>query len=205
MDLILVRHGLPERVRVEGGRADPALTPTGWQQAQRVARLLHDQHEQKSQPVHAIYASTMRRAHETAQPFAALVNLPVQLDEGVVEYDRNHQEYIPMEELKRTDYARWREMAANGFGEGADMQQFHTTVVTALESIINRHRGQRVVVFCHGGVINAWATHVLGMQPRMFFEPAYTSVHRFMCASSGQRNLVSLNERHHLDDLTPTA
>jgi probable phosphoglycerate mutase len=54
------------------------------------------------------------------------------------------------------------------------------------------------VVFCHGGVINTWTTHVLGMQPRMFFEPVYTSVHRFLCASSGQRNLVTLNERHHL-------
>jgi probable phosphoglycerate mutase len=32
----------------------------------------------------------------------------------------------------------------------------------------------------------------------MFFEPVYTSVHRFLCASSGQRNLVTLNERHHL-------
>lgn len=200
MELILVRHGLPERVRVDGGRADPALTPTGWEQAQRVARLLHDEHH-GGQPYHAVYASSMRRAFETAQPFAALVDLPVNLDDGVVEYDRNHQEYIPMEELKRTDYARWKAMAESGFGEGADMAQFHTTVVTALETIIDRHRGQRVVVFCHGGVINTWTTHVLGMQPRMFFEPAYTSVHRFLCASSGQRNLVSLNERHHLAGL----
>jgi probable phosphoglycerate mutase len=197
VELILVRHGLPERVRVDGGRADPPLTPTGWEQAQRVARLLHAEHD-GGQPFHAVYASTMRRAFETAQPFAALANLPVNLEEGVVEYDRNHQEYIPMEELKRTDYARWKAMAESGFGEGADMQQFHVNVVTALEAIIDRHRGQRVVVFCHGGVINTWTTHVLGMQPRMFFEPVYTSVHRFLCASSGQRNLVTLNERHHL-------
>ena len=40
--------------------------------------------------------------------------------------------------------------------------------------------------------------HVLGMAPRLFFEPAYTSLHRYLCARSGERNLVSLNETAHL-------
>ncbi len=60
------------------------------------------------------------------------------------------------------------------------------------------HPGQRVAVFCHGGVINVWTAQVLKMPPRLFFEPDYTSIHRFMCARSGQRNVVSLNERAHL-------
>jgi 2,3-bisphosphoglycerate-dependent phosphoglycerate mutase len=53
-------------------------------------------------------------------------------------------------------------------------------------------------VFCHGGVINMWATHVLGMAPRIFFEADYTSINRFVCARGGQRSVVSLNERAHL-------
>jgi probable phosphoglycerate mutase len=60
-----------------------------------------------------------------------------------------------------------------------------------------------VAVFCHGGVINVWTAHVLGLAPRLFFEPGYTSVHRYMCARSGQRNVLALNERGHLR--TPTA
>jgi probable phosphoglycerate mutase len=36
------------------------------------------------------------------------------------------------------------------------------------------------------------------MAPRLFFEPGYTSIHRYMCASAGQRNVVALNERAHL-------
>ncbi len=67
-----------------------------------------------------------------------------------------------------------------------------------LEEIVEAHPGQRVAVFCHGGVINVWTAHVLGMAPRLFFEPGYTSVHRYLCARSGQRNLVALNERFHL-------
>ena len=56
-------------------------------------------------------------------------------------------------------------------------------------------------MFCHGGVINVWTAHVLSMTPRLFFEPDYTSIHRFMCARSGQRNVVSLNERAHLREM----
>ena len=55
-------------------------------------------------------------------------------------------------------------------------------------------------MFCHGGVINVWTAHVLGMAPRLFFEPVYASVHRYLCARSGERNLVSLNETAHLQD-----
>ena len=55
------------------------------------------------------------------------------------------------------------------------------------DPLIAEHAGQRIAVFCHGGVINVWAAHVLGTPPRLFFEPGYTSVHRYLCARSGQR------------------
>ena len=51
---------------------------------------------------------------------------------------------------------------------------------------------------CHGGVINAWAAEVLGIEPRLFFDPTYTSINRFVAARSGERSLVSLNEAAHL-------
>ena len=50
----------------------------------------------------------------------------------------------------------------------------------------------------HGGVINIWTTYVLGMDARLFFQPDYTSLNRYLCARTGQRNLVSLNETAHL-------
>jgi probable phosphoglycerate mutase len=53
---------------------------------------------------------------------------------------------------------------------------------------------------CHGGVINAWAAHLLGLPRVLFFSPHYTSLNRFVAASSGQRSVVSLNETGHLRD-----
>jgi probable phosphoglycerate mutase len=38
------------------------------------------------------------------------------------------------------------------------------------------------------------------MAPRLFFEPGYCSIHRYLCARSGERNLVSLNDTGHLRD-----
>jgi probable phosphoglycerate mutase len=71
-------------------------------------------------------------------------------------------------------------------------------VVAAIEQLIAAHPGQRIAVVCHGGVINAWATHTLGLEPRMFFNPGYTAISRFLAASSGERSILTLNETAHL-------
>lgn len=187
MELILVRHGLPERTATT---SDPPLTPEGHDQARKAADWL------APDGVHAIYASTMLRAVQTAEPFAALSGLAITRDDGIVEFDRHAGAYVPMEVLKREDYAAWKAFAEGG--HDVDIEAFQATVVGSLEQIIVANPGRKVAVFCHGGVINVWAAHVLGMAPRLFFEPGYTSIHRFMCAGTGQRNVVSLNERAHL-------
>jgi probable phosphoglycerate mutase len=192
MHLTLVRHALPERQHVEHGTADPPLSAAGLEQAQRVAAYL------AAERFDAAYSSPMRRARETAEPYIALSGLDLTISEGVVEFDRHTSSYIPMEELKRTDYAAWKAFVDGRYNEEVDILAFQDTVVRALESIIAAHRGRRVVVFCHGGVINVWAAHVLKMVPRLFFEPHYTSLHRFLCAGTGERNVVSLNETAHL-------
>ena len=187
MELILIRHGLPER---REDTADPPLSPRGHDQSRLVADWLEGEH------IDAVFASTMRRAIQTAEPFAAHKGLHVTQHDGIAEFDRHSGVYVPMEELKRDNYPAWLAMAEGN--HGIDIATFSLTVVTALEEIVDTHSGKRVAVFCHGGVVNVWTAHVLGMVPRLFFEPDYTSIHRFMCARSGQRNVVSLNERAHL-------
>jgi probable phosphoglycerate mutase len=188
MDLILIRHGLPER---RDDTADPPLTPEGHEQAGKAARLL------LREQIDAVYASTMLRAVQTAEPFAAAVGLPIQQREGIVEFDRGTGAYTPMEELKRDDYEAWKAFVSGGYQ--MDINAFQKAVVDTLEEVIAQNAGKRVAVFCHGGVVNVWTAHVLQMAPRLFFEPGYASVHRYLCARSGERNIVSLNERSHLE------
>ena len=190
MELILIRHGLPER---RHDTSNPPLAAKGLDQAHRVAAWLADE------KVDAVFASTMLRAIQTAEPFAAQAGHVVTQHDGIAEYDRDSGRYVPMEELKRDNYEAWLAMAQGN--HGVDIAGFHATVVAALEEIVESHPGKRVAVFCHGGVINVWTAHGLSMTPRLFFEPDYTSIHRFMCARSGQRNVVSLNERAHLREM----
>ena len=141
----------------------------------------------------------MLRARQTAEPYAALRGHGIDCHDGICEFDRASGTYVPMEELKRDNYEAWLAMATGD--HGVDIATFQATVVDTLERIVEENVGRRVVVFCHGGVINVWTAHVLGMAPRLFFEPDYTSVHRYMCARTGQRNVVCLNDRGHLREV----
>lgn len=189
MDLVLIRHARPIRIEDAGGPADPALTELGHLQAQAMAALMGEEH------FDALYVSPMLRARQTSAPLEQTLGIEASVVDGVQEYDSHESHYIPLEDLK-ADKDKWRSYVAEQAGE--DMSTFSATVVSSIEQLIGQHRGDRIGVICHGGVVNVWAAHVLGLKPAMFFEPDYTSVSRFAAASSGQRSVVSLNEVGHL-------
>ena len=192
MELILIRHGLPERIiRQDGSPADPPLSKDGHQQARKVAQWLTDLH------IDRIYSSPMQRALQTAGPIASQKGLAVVVVPGVAEYDQNSELYIPVEQLKELNYERWRRLMK---GEvDADFPEFARTVCSSLGEIVSQNKGKRVAVACHGGVINVWTAHVIGFEARMFFNPNYTSINRFMAASSGEMSVITLNEHTHLN------
>ena len=193
MELLLIRHALPLRIENPDGRpADPPLSETGRAQAERVAEWL------RGERIDALYASPMRRAQETAAPIAERLGLSPRSEPGVVEYDVAAAVYVPLEERKAADPEGWREAVQGGLYAGIDIDAFRRTVVATLDRIVSLHGGERVAVVCHGGVINAWAAHVLEIPRPLFFEPAYTSVSRFLAARSGERSVVTLNEAAHL-------
>jgi len=193
VDLLLIRHGLPvRRETTDGSPADPELDVAGRDQAQRLARWL------ASEGIDAVYVSPMRRALETAAPLAAAVGVEPIVDEEVAEFDRASHFYVPIEELKATNDPRYEEIMRGEHHGEVDPEAFKEIVTLAVERIIEANAGKRVAVVCHGGVINAYSSHVLGLDAPLFFEPTYTSVSRFTCSSRGHRTLVSLNETGHL-------
>ncbi len=192
---MLIRHGLPEKIVNENGEpADPPLSEEGLNQADKVAAWL------EREQIDRLDSSPMQRAFETAKPLSASKGLEIEVRDGVAEYDQHAQHYIPVEQLKEEDYDRWLALMKGGVDD-IDFPQFVQAVTTTLEDIVNENRGKRVAVTCHGGVINVWAAHVIGFDPRLFFNPNYTSINRFMCASSGERSVITLNEHYHLKDV----
>src|SRR4051794_26461549 len=140
MELLLIRHALPIRID-EGhghGPADPSLAPLGLEQAEALAGWL------ATEAVDAIWCSPMRRAREPAAPVAERLGLPVTVEEGIAEFDRDALSYIPIEELKAANDPRWSEVPERP-------EHFVAVVVEAVERIVAAHPSQRVAVVCHGG------------------------------------------------------
>ena len=194
MELILVRHALPERREVADGPADPELSEAGRAQAEHLATYLG------VETLHAIYTSPLRRALQTAAPLGDRVGLSPRVADGIAEYDRHSNEYVPVEELKATNDPRWQQMLDGVWDDASETRiEFADRVTASIEGIVAAHPGERVAVVCHGGVINTYLARVLGMPDSTgFFYPNYTSIHRVVVSRKGQRQILTINETGHL-------
>jgi probable phosphoglycerate mutase len=195
MEIVWIRHGEPERIAPGTGvAADPQLTAAGRAQARRLADWL------AFERIDAVLMSPLRRAVETAEPIAAALGLPAETFEGIVEYDRESDHYIPTEELRATKDDRWTAMVEGRWDEfGAELPEiFRARVDEAVNAIVERFPGQRVAAVCHGGVINVALGSVLGVERPLWFEPGYTSMSRMLASRGGVKSVASLNELAHL-------
>ena len=68
----------------------------------------------------------------------------------------------------------------------------------AIDGIAVANPARRVVVACHGGVINAYLAHHLGIEADMWFRPAHTAVN-VVWAKDQIRSLRSINDLSHLE------
>ena len=196
MDLLLIRHAEPVRIVDADGPADPTLHDRGRAQAERLAAWMADE------PLDAVWSSPMLRARETAAPLAARQGLGVRIDDELAEFDREATSYIPYEELKATQDPRFLAMVEGHLDDfTVDPVAFRAGVVAAVERVIAAHPGERVAVVCHGGVINAYAGHVLGIAAPLWFEPRYAGITRVAASRAGARSIVTLNEFGHLRGL----
>jgi probable phosphoglycerate mutase len=82
-----------------------------------------------------------------------------------------------------------------------DPEAWAEAVVVAVERVIADNPGRTVALVAHGGVVNLYLAHILGIDRPMWFEPAYTSISRVLAARSGQRQVRSVNEAAHVRGL----
>ena len=196
MELIFIRHGEPRsETRTDGSAADPPLTDLGNRQAEAVAIALT---QDSVDNIDALYCSPMRRARETAAPIAARLGLTAEYRDDLQEWGRNSGRYIGDADLRAAgpddpDVARLRSGLADEHG-----YRFRAKVAAEVERIVSAHGGQRVLVVCHGGVINAYVSHILGTDKVLLFGPAHTSITRVLAQSSGMRSLHTANEHGHI-------
>lgn len=202
-ELILVRHGQqefpdPARAKV-GDWVDPPLSELGQRQAAAVGRLLAEER------VDRVFSSALLRANDTGRAIAQHHGLDVQVEHDLREIETFRdlpRDVSPTEAIgelilqgARERFVRHRTWDVYPYTERND--EFRHRTINVIEGILALHPGQRLVVACHGGVINAYIAEMLGLTTAMFFRPAHASVHRIR-AHDLTRALSSLNETHHL-------
>jgi len=192
MNLILIRHARPDAVTVESGRADPSLGDAGREQAALLAIALN------LLGVDALYSSPLRRALETAAPTAAAMSLDVAVDDNLVELDSGMSSYAPDDEID-ADSALAEAFLKGDWSEisSESPDQFVARARSALDAIVQRHRGETVAVFTHGGVISAWVASVVGAEkfPVTWFLSDYGAMNRFVTQGADRTLIKSLNEQ----------
>jgi probable phosphoglycerate mutase len=170
VQLYLIRHG-QSYVNLKdwpNGNTDEGLTELGQRQAQLLAAWI----PQHLPHIHALYASTMRRARETAEAVAGGYDCAIHFDDRLREIGNNRLDHTPWPNnalpIRFADYwASERPFSPLVVDtEAAEtFMHFRTRVGLFVEDIVQQHRGEVVLVVCHGGVVECVFDHVFNIGP----------------------------------------
>lgn len=150
MQIILVRHGATDW-NLQGrcqGSTDRELSDAGIRQAEQIAALL------RTEEIHAIYSSHLRRARQTAEFISQPHALPVLIEEELRELDHGELEGLTFNEIKNRygDFLiRWRSEPADIQVPGGErLADVAERAWTGLNDIVVRHADEkRILVVSH--------------------------------------------------------
>ncbi|HEY8323460.1 MAG TPA: histidine phosphatase family protein [Ktedonobacterales bacterium] len=205
-EIYFVRHGdaLPGQDEVVLGDYDAqALSELGRQQALALATRMAFY-----KPT-AVYSSPTGRAVQTARATADALGLTVTIDDDLCEVelgpiggDLNTTDPAEVSKLLRLRLREIAHIAVSGGRWSAipgsePTEHLRARITSAVGRIHQRHPGERVAIFSHGGAINAFFADLLGLDRDYFFPAANTSVS--VARVQGERRLLmALNDISHL-------
>lgn len=180
--LILVRHGrtaLTEAHKISGGTGDdPNLSELGHQDAASVADLIsgfgdNGPFSHLPKPT-AIIASPMQRTRETAGHIARALDLVVETEEKLREisfgdWDGHTNEQVA--QLWPELFNDWRGSWTASPPGGESLQEFDARIREARSLILEKYRGQTVVVVAHVMPIRGFLTLAMDAGPAGYWRP----------------------------------
>lgn len=200
--IYFIRHGetilTPDRKFSGSGQPNPPLTPEGLQQSAAVANEVA-----KINP-EILIASPLQRTTETAQVIAASIDLPIIFDEAWFECSFGLWDGLSIDEVSRIypmEYKAWLSSSAYVPPDGESYDALGWRVDEAIDKLVAKYPGKRIVVVTHNGVIKQALRLVTGGTPESIFHIdvspcSISSVS--IWPSDGLRALRSANERGHL-------
>ena len=206
--VILVRHG-QSAAFVEGqpfvlvdGQGDPPLSALGQFQARQVSDRL------ASEPLAAIYVTSLQRTHQTAAPLAAALGLTPVVEADLREIHLGEGEGGRFRQMAAEDHPAILAMRADrewGRVPGAETNaQLTGRTVAALKRIAGNHPDEMVAAFAHGGTIGALVAFAAGVNPFVFNGTRNGAI-AHLVVTGNDWVIRSFNDAAHVGPLTADA
>lgn len=170
MRLLLVRHGLTDwnaAGRFQG-QADIPLNEEGRKQAQALGCRL------AGEKLDIIYTSDLQRALQTAQTISAACSCSVRPDSRLREIAFGDWEGCTYEDICR----RWPQASSAWEADptrvappgGENLRQLAERVWSALDELLNNHKGKTVLLTAHGGALQVLLCLALDLPAERYWQ-----------------------------------
>jgi Fructose-2,6-bisphosphatase len=205
--LFLIRHG-QSAGNAEGrfgGHGPTPLSPLGVEQAEKTAKAL------AKDSISAIYSSDLLRAVKTAEPLAALLDIPVIQTAAFRERNIGVLEGLTFDESKaefpRDYYALVNRNIHHIITEGESYRHLLRRTTGELREIFRRHSGERIAIFSHTGAICFMTLHLMGAIHRNTRQTPWIvtsncGINRFELRGPRNVRIHALNDTRHLAEAT---
>ena len=201
--ILAIRHGetlwnVDSRIQ---GHLDIGLNDTGRWQAERLGIALKDE------PMAAIYASDLSRAHDTALAVSRHTGVPVQAEPGLRERSFGEFEGRTFAEIETelpAQAQRWRQRdPAFTPAGGESLLMLEARVLSVAGRLAAQHPGEQIALFAHGGVMDILyrAATRLDLQAARTWTLGNTAINRLLWSPEGF-SLVGWADVQHLSDGT---
>ncbi len=161
---ILVRHGQSKANECGYlvGNTEAPLSQLGEKQARAVSEYIL-----KAYKVDVIYSSPLLRACNTVRGVADALNLPINTDNKLIEFNFGKWEGLTHEEIRNSfddGYSKWAKDPGVFIPDGGEsMAHLQARVVEKLKEIGKREEGKTVLIGSHSSVIRALQCYVQGL------------------------------------------
>ncbi len=201
--ILAIRHGetlwnVDSRIQ---GHLNIGLNDTGRWQAERLGMALKDE------PITAIYASDLSRAHDTALAVSRHNGVPVQAEPGLRERSFGEFEGRTFAEIETElpeQAKRWRQRDPSFTPAGGEsLLMLEARVLSVAARLAAQHPGEQIALFAHGGVIDILyrAATRLDLQAARTWSLGNTAINRLLWSPEGF-SLVGWADVQHLSEDT---
>lgn len=150
-------------------------------------------------PPDFIWASTLKRARETAETLAKTVGCPVQLEEELMEFNNGIQAGLSFEEAKKYPELKFLH---DRFENGESFIEFRMRIETIFSKIVTENKYERIAIVAHGGVINSILRAFFQMPINMdyYFKMGDTGI-SLIELTDKQKIIHFINDTSHLEHI----